>query len=104
MTATERKIIKKLIKDILAEGHAINVWDGEAYVLPEPSQDEKTVLAALGATDEDLLVVYASAGYDLEVGDIRLIYGNDSTDVIADYSTSLEHLLAGAEALAETLE
>ena len=105
MNDKERQVVEKLLADILAAGHAVSVLDIEADALPLPSRDKQEILEMLDQTGEDVLVVVDKSGAAL--GDIRLIYDDwgdaAGPDVIADYSTALEPLLAGAEALAESL-
>lgn len=84
-----------------APAFGVDVWDGEADAPPLPSRDKQALLDALDATGEDILVVYDHTGAAL--GDIWLIYddwGSDDAgaEVIADYSTALAPLLAGAAA------
>jgi len=65
-------------------------------------------MRAIMTTDDDMLLFNAStasgAPEDKMVGWVRLIYGNDGWDVVNDYTTNLETLMAGATALADKLE
>jgi hypothetical protein len=95
----ERKIVVQVIKDLHNAGYNITVNDGEEEVL-EKSLDQTDVLDAMFSTDEDYLIaVDATTG--IRIGYVRLIYGNDGPDVINDYTTNLEHVLATSLNLAE---
>jgi hypothetical protein len=93
----ERKIVTRVIKDGIAAGFTIDVYDGEEFVL-KGSTDVKKILSVMFTTDEDSLYLkkYGIAGW------VAFIYGNDGHDVIHDYSTNLEDVLKGAEELADS--
>lgn len=95
----ERRIVGKLVTDLLAAGFAISVNDGEETTL-EDSTDLAAICAAMGSTDSDNLYVSKPG---LTPGRwILLVWGND-VDVISDYSMSLEPFIAPANDLAEAL-
>ncbi len=94
----EVRIIRQLVKDALAAGFKLSVDDGEEQT---PYYTEaKPVFTALMNTDEDYLHLYKPG----LAGWVRLVYGNDGYDVISDYTTNLESVLAGANSLAEKVE
>lgn len=95
----EKRIVGKLVTDLLAEGLCLSVNDGEEITVKR-STDATEIFVALGSTGEDYLIVHFPAHRDCW---IRLIWGND-VDVISDYHVSLEKLLAGANALANELD
>jgi hypothetical protein len=97
---TERKIVTRVVTDLLAAGCALSVHDGEAFTVRR-SRDPDAVLSGMFGADEDLLFVRDATGRKL--GFVHFIYGNDGDDVIADYTVGLAPLLTGAEALAEQL-
>ena len=98
--AIERRIVLRLIDDALAAGCELSVDDGGDA--PHPwTRDRSEVIDTIMETDEDVLR-YRLNGERL--GAVMLVYGNDGWDVIADYSVRLEPYLAGANALAESLE
>ena len=113
----ERKIVSRIVKDALAKGYTVSVYDGEEYALKRGTA-YKQIMEACFSTDEDTLVFYAKTdGYDIgvdsplndkffRVGFVSLVYGNCGYDVISDctYTPSMEALLSGAEALANKLE
>jgi len=81
----ERRICFALIKQVLADGHALSVFDSEEWTV-KSSRDEKLIRAALFTTDGDELVVR-----DLDnkrLGWFQLTYGNDGYDVIGDYTAN----------------
>jgi hypothetical protein len=100
--AVERKIVVQAITDLLKAGFAITVNDGEDDVV-EDSLDHNEVLDAMFSTDEDYLIVRKSP-YVGSYGWVRFIYGNDGPDVINDYTTKLEEVLADTLALVEAEE
>jgi len=99
-TTNEKLIVGKLVQDILAAGNTITVNDGEDETLV-CSTDAKAIFEALASTDEDYVIV--NSNQNGRYGWVRLIWGNDH-DIISDYTTNLETLLAGANALADELE
>ena len=100
------QIATKLIRDILSVGYVVNIWDTETFALDAPSDSLQVILAHLGQTDQETVLVYATAeGTNPPFTEIQLIYDpDDPTSVIADYYTAANKLTAGAEALAEALE
>lgn len=95
----ERAIAREVVDGLLRFGYTVDVFDGEGYALKR-SCDADAIMDALHATDEDYL--YAHDG-DRLAGWVRLVYGNDGYDVIADYTLSLTMALKGAESLADLI-
>lgn len=106
----ERQIIRQIVKDGLARGYAISVFDGEEKTVIR-TRSLKAVMDAIMTTDEDYLTFHrpsddegSRGGYEIrQIGWVRLIYGNDGWDVVNDYSTNLEPMMANANALADRL-
>ncbi|EOC0011634.1 hypothetical protein ACI0X9_003319 [Cronobacter turicensis] len=103
----ELKIAEATANALIAAGYKISVNDGEATVLKK-SDDVKAIIKAMFSTDEDTLLVYCDSsvpgtGMDV-VGWVRFIYGNDGWDVINDYTTNLETVLAPVDKLVKQLE
>jgi hypothetical protein len=96
----ERKIVLRLIDDLLAAGCELSVYDGEEQY--PWTTDRAAVIDAIMNTDEDALNVRRLS--DGLSGWVHLVYGNDGWDVICDYTLNIEPLLAGVNAYAETLE
>lgn len=82
---TERRICSALIKQVLADGHALSVFDGEEWTV-DNSRDAAVIRHALFTTDGDELVVSDLA--KKRIGWFSLIYGNDGYDVISDYTAN----------------
>ena len=89
--ATERRIVKRVVRDALAGGFALIVNDG-AEEFP-PSQNAKELFDRLMNTDEDYLI-FTNPETGTRFGWVRFIYGNDGWDVINDYTVNLEKVLA----------
>jgi hypothetical protein len=100
--AIERAIAAAAIDGILAEGHEIDVYDGEETTLRR-SRDKAAILAAMFTTDEDRLYVRHRYGTRY-FGWVQFIYGNEGWDVIQDNTTNLDRDLAAASALAVEFE
>ncbi len=97
----ERAIIRRAVTDILANGAlSVSVYYGDDEYGCEKQRDLDTIMAAIGACDEEFLHVHWPKGRPCS---IFLVYGNDGWDVLADYSLVLEPFLVGANALAEQL-
>lgn len=101
-TSQERMIATRLVTDILAAGHVVSVFDGEAFAIKR-SADKAAILATLASTDCDNLWVRNAEG-EL-VGTILLIWGN-GTDLISDCSDNPATLALckGAESVAAMLD
>lgn len=96
----ERQIVGRLVEDLLAAGCSLSVNDGEEVTVKK-STDKPAIYAALSSTDSDYLFVHRPG--DKRDPWIRLVWGNDAA-VISDYLTSLDDLIAGAQALADQLD
>ena len=96
----ERKIVTRLIDDLLAAGCELRVYDESEY---EPwTRIRAEVIDDVMNADEDVLHVRrASDGLS---GWVHLVYGNEGWDVVSDYTTNVMALLAGVNAYAENLE
>jgi hypothetical protein len=95
----ERKIVLRLIETLLAAGYELAVYDGEEYHPWTTSQSD--VLRDIMNTDEDVLRVRKPG--EAWSAFVLLVYGNDGWDVICDYNTSLEDVLAPVNAYADSL-
>jgi hypothetical protein len=98
----DRMIVRKVVIDALAAGYTLSVNDGGDELAIKNSTSRKAVMAALINTDEDYLI-FRRPGVKGH-GWVRFIYGESGWDVICDYSTDLDDVLAGANALAEKLD
>jgi hypothetical protein len=99
-TDNEKKIVGKLVEDLLATpGISLSVNDGEEVTINR-STDAGAIFAALASAGEDYLIVHQLGKVNRWV---RLIWGND-VDVISDYHVALEPYMTGANALANELD
>lgn len=97
----EKRIVKKTVKDLLAAGYFLAVYDGEEE---HPVTDNiKKLHDALMETDEDYLFVFTKDDKEEKMGWVRFVYGNDGWDVICDYTTNLEDVLKDVNELAQEL-
>lgn len=107
----EADIVRRFVDDALAAGHRLAVSLDRGYDLDEMllgSRDPEAIMHEAMAGDDCHVFVQPADGPTVErgrvvsVGWVRLVFGNDGYDVIVDYTTNLEGLLAGANALADT--
>lgn len=97
----ERKIAAALVKSARAAGYTISVDNGEDETYKMSSA--KAVLAAMFTTDEDRLFMWNPANGKC-VGWVYFVYGNDGWDVISDYTTNLEPIMAEANKISKQYE
>lgn len=87
----EREIAHKIIVDAKALGYKMNINNGgNVLELEEATDDTHILLKTMFATDDEHLIFYKDGRYK---GFIWLIYGNDGTDVVCDYSVNLEEIM-----------
>ena len=110
----ERSIVRRVILDALRAGYTLSVFDGEEVTLTQ-STSARAVLAAPFTTDEDWLLfsrpgdsalrlttsAFFRPSINAREGWVRFVYGNAGYDVISDYTTNLEDVLKGANALTD---
>lgn len=96
----ERKIAAAVIDGALAAGYSITVFDGEDETVKR-SKDKDEILKAMYTTDEDYLFIYEAPAPDKKIGWVRFVYGNDGYDVVNDYTTNLDSMMAKANEIAE---
>lgn len=111
-TQVEEDIAERTIKALFAAKKTVSVHNGEdlpigpfaydAAIGLQPSVDK--VLNEMFQTDDEYLLTDTDAGKGTAEGWIRFIYGNDGWDVISDYTTNLESILAPVNAYADTLD
>ena len=95
----ERKIVKRTVSALLEAGFVLSVFDGEEESA-KTGTDYKMLHDALMETDEDYLFVWQD-GEKQRFGWVKFVYGNDGPDVINDYTTNLEDVLAPVNKYAE---
>ena len=104
MNHIEQQIVQQVIQDALAAGFRLTVDNLEDSSPVRHSQDAGAVLAAMTRADENYLYLSRHAPGDHEyIGWVHFVYGNDSHDVIDDYTVNLQQMLTNAEALADRL-
>lgn len=107
----ERRIVRRFVKDALKAGNRLGVsldrgYDAEDGMLLG-STDVKKIMDEAFAGDEAHIFVQPKDGPTVEDGAVvscgwvYIVLGNDGWDVISDYTTNLEDLLKGANALSE---
>lgn len=98
----EKQVVEALVDTVLATERAITVNDGTSNVL-ERSTDKTAILAAMGSTGEDTLVVHE--GHDNSVGAVTFTYGRGGRGVLASHTDNAEMvaLVKPAKDLAQTL-
>lgn len=97
----ERAVVAAVVDDALAAGLTIAVHDGDGFSLRR-SADRNAVLAAMWATDEEVLILYDGSRH---VGRVWLVYGNGGWDVIHDCTDNprTAAVLARADRIADRL-
>jgi hypothetical protein len=99
----ENAIINKTLDVLLAAGYSLEVNDGEETTTPITT-DKAMLLEAMYTTDEDYLYCSKSINGDfVRSGYVWFVYGNDGHEVIADYTVSLEDVLAPVNAYSAEL-
>ncbi len=100
----EREICEAVVTDALAAGYGLSLQaDGEEF--EAPTFDGKAIMSTLMDVDDAYLILHqkplptTTLGTDSE-GWVRFVFGNSGYDVISDYTTNLETLLARADSIA----
>lgn len=100
--AVEKRIARQVITDAIKDGYSLNVFNGgDTYELPAPSTKVKDILGAMFATDDERLYFWKDGK---RCGWVWFVYGNDGWDVVCDHSENVQHIMGGAEALADKLQ
>jgi hypothetical protein len=94
MNDQEKKYLREIIERAIADGCLCSVDDGECTTVRR-SRDVDQILAALGTTEQDLLILSNNVGNDY-VGAIDLVYGNAPDEVVCDYGWGEDHPLREA--------
>ena len=99
--AGERAVGRRVVADLLVAGYTLTVDNGgdgrpEVY----KSTSFKAVTNGMMLTDEEHLIASKNGKRSW----VFFVYGNDSWEVICDYSTDLEGVLKRAFAMCERLE
>lgn len=94
--AVEHDIVTRTVDALLAAGYHIRESEDGAF---EDGRD--VTLAVLFDLDDAYLIARHKDA--LKSGWVRFVFGNDGWDVINDYTTNLEDVLAPVNAFADTL-
>lgn len=94
----ERSIVERVVDALLAAGHLLNVDNGEDVTTTTVDRDY--ILRSLFQTDDEHLISYKHGRIDAWV---RFVYGNGGFDVISDYTTNLEPIIAPIMSYADSL-
>ena len=99
----EKEIATQFVKDAIAAGYWLALDNGGDELEVKPTGNTDVILAAMFEVDDEHLYVYPAGKVKDEdsIGWVYFVYGNDGWDVINDYTTNLEPIMAGADALAE---
>lgn len=106
----ERKIVGRFVKDALAKRYRLAVslergYDTDTMLLG--STDKAKIMEEAFAGDECHIFVQPTEGPTIKdgavvsIGWVYCVFGNGGWDVISDYTTNLEELLAGANAISD---
>lgn len=99
----ELGVVHHLLTEIVStKGLTITVEDGDDEPVKRCT-DIEAIVDAIFAVDDCKLTVHKPGPRGGALGVIRLVLGNDGWDVISDYTTNLEDLLAPTNAYAEAL-
>lgn len=96
----EKIIVGRLVTDLLAAGYKLRVYDGEEYAT-DWTTDAAAIYEVLSSTEMDRLD--ATKDGSKIIAWIVLVWGND-TDIISDYTTSLEATMKPINEFVNTLE
>jgi hypothetical protein len=87
--ALEKRIVRKLVKALLADGYEVAVDNGGEDLEVDYTKNFTTIVKGLFACDEERLY----ARKDGKGAGVLLVYGNDGWDVICDYNCRLESII-----------
>jgi hypothetical protein len=96
----EMKIARALVVEAIAAGYGVGVHNGEEHTVKN-STDIEEIVGALGDVDEEHLIMYQDGK---RMGWIFLVYGNSGWDVVCDYTTDLEEIVAKVQPLMDYCE
>jgi len=86
--AAERQIVEAVVDRALHLGYSLTVWNGGEEPTLDVNVDRTQILEAMfEAAEERLILREANGDY---LGFVRLVYGANGYDVVADYSFNLE--------------
>ena len=98
---TERRIVRSLCTELMAQGCTVSLYYGEGDYGVERATKPEHVVKQMHACDMEWLHIYTPDSKRL--GSVALVYGNDGYDVIADHSVSLYPFMPVTQALINEL-
>lgn len=110
--AIERAIVERVVDALIAANYRVAVSLERGYDLDEMlmgSRDRDAIIDAATAGDECHIFAQPAKGKLIDKGRvvsdgwIYLVFGNDGYDLISDYTTNLESLLAPVNTYADTI-
>jgi hypothetical protein len=107
--AVEQDIVTRTVDAFLAAGYFLqtDIQDDPRPAIP--TKDRDAILAEVMQVDDEFLGVFSPAA-DVDRscwpvhGWVRFVYGNDGCDVISDYTTNLEGVLAPVNEYAQKID
>lgn len=101
----EAELVEKTVDALLAAGYLLRTDIQEDPRPATPTAERDAILREMMDVDDEFLGAYKT--YDKNDarpdGWVRFVYGNDGYDVVSDYTTNLESVLAPVNAYADTL-
>jgi hypothetical protein len=102
--AVEQEIVTRTVDALLAAGYALQTDVQDDPRPAQPTGDRAVILSEMMAVDDEFLGAYSwVAGHGVAKGWVRFVYGNSGWDVVSDYTTNLEAVLAPINEYADTL-
>lgn len=104
--AVEQDILVRVVDALLAAGYALQTDIQEDPRPEQPTKDRAAILAEMMDVDDEFLGVYETLfpnRIGSRIGWVRFVYGNSEWDVVSDYTTNLEFVLAPINEYANTL-
>lgn len=109
--ATEKRIVRQVIKDAFKAGYILAIDNGCDYgeeVIVKASDGISKAMTEVMLSDEDRVYLIKPENFKSQKtwkhsGWVYFVYGNDGWDVISDYTINLEDLLKASIRLSERL-
>lgn len=101
--AVEAEIVEKTVDALLAAGYMLQTDIMEDARPHAPAADRAAILAEMMDVDDEYLGAFQADDLGKPLAWVRFVYGNDGYDVISDYTTNLESILAPINEFADSL-
>lgn len=100
----ELDIVTRVVDALLAAGYFLQTDLQDDPRPAIPTKDREAILSEMMQVDDEFLGVFQNRDDPRgRYGWIRFVYGNDGWDVVADYTTNLEGVLAPINEYADSL-